>query len=272
MPYKLLVVDLDGTLIGKAGAIREDDIHALTGARNKGIKVALSTGRMPQACSGFFTKLPLDGFHIFYDGALVSRFPGGPAIFSQGLGKDLARDVVLQARQRHLYLEIYTTRAYFTEKRTEATTIHSRLLGIEPEVKDLLDVVSQEGEIIKAGSIIQSEPERTNLQEFEKYFQGRLRVTTATAADFPDVVFVNLVHSSVSKGKALEALVRHIGITSEEVMAIGDGENDIPLLETAGMGIAMGNASAKVKMAARAVTLRQEEGGVAFAIKKYLEI
>src|SRR3990167_7267923 len=138
MAYKLLVVDLDGTLVGKAGVIREDDIQSLERVRKAGITLALSTGRMPQACRDFFSKLPLNGLHIFYDGALVAGYPNNGSLLNQGLEKDIARDMVLQARRQEIYLELYTSRGYFTEQNTQAARIHAKLLGIAPEIRDLL--------------------------------------------------------------------------------------------------------------------------------------
>lgn len=272
MDYKLLVIDLDGTLVGKAGVIREDDIQSLVRAHKAGIRLAISTGRMPQACYNIFSKLPLNGLHIFYDGAVVARLSNNGSILNQGLEKDLAREMVLQARRLGIYLELYTLKGYFTEQKTQATQIHAGLLGIEAEIKDLLELLKEPGEIIKGGSITLSDKDRSSLAGFEKHFEGRLRLTRVTAPDFPDFDFVNIVHSLVSKGKALEALALHLGIRLEEVAAIGDGENDIPLLTTAGLGIAMGNASEKVKKAARVITLSQENGGVAFAVNEYLGI
>lgn len=268
--YRLLVLDLDGTLVGKGGMVTENDSKALGRVKKAGIKVSLSTGRMPQACRSFFSQLHLKGLHIFYDGAIVADAAGKGSILRQGLDKALARDMALQARQIGLYLELYTSKGYFAEKNTEATSIHVRLLGVEPEIKEFLEFLKGREEIIKAGSTIISERDRQGLENFERHFEGKLRFTHALASDFPGVVFVNMVHPLVSKGKALEALALHLGIPLSEVVAIGDGENDIPLLTTAGLGIAMGNAPEKVKGSASAVTLSQEEGGVAHALEKYI--
>ncbi len=272
MAYRLLVVDLDGTLIGKAGAVREDDIQALVRVREAGIIVVVCTGRMPQACRSLFSRLPVNGLHISYDGALVAKDADNGYILSRGLAKGLVREIVLQSRSRGTYLELYTSKGYFAERKTDATRIHTGLLGIEPGIEDLLHILKEPEKIIKAGSVALSAEEKKGLVELERYFEGRLRLTWASAPDFPEVDFVNMVHPTISKGKALQALALHLGISPEEVAAIGDGENDIPLLTTAGLGIAMGTASDNVKKAARAVPLSQEEGGVAFAVKKYLGV
>lgn len=272
MAFKLLVIDLDGTLIGKAGTIRADDFEAIDRAYRAGIKVALSTGRMPQACGIFFSRLRLKGLHIFYDGALVSGFPDGRIILKQGLKKKVVREIILEARLRKLYLELYTSEGYFIERKVKATLIHTKLLGLIPENRDLMELLNEQDDIIKAGSILLPGDNKESLEDFANHFEGRLRLTRASSPAFPDVVFINIVNSKVSKGVALEALASHLRIPLEEVVAIGDGENDIPLLTAAGLGIAMNNASRKVKEAAKAVTLSQEEGGVAFALKEFLRV
>lgn len=272
MTFKLLVIDLDGTLIGKEGLIREDDIEAIYRAYKTGIIVVLSTGRMPQACGIFLSRLPPGGLHIFYDGALVSEFPVNRIIFKQGLKKEVVGEMISKALREKLYLELYTTEGYFIEDESKVTMIHTKLLGIRPETRNLTELLNEQEDIIKAGSILLPGDNRDIFNAFEKYFKGKLRFTHASSSVFPDTLFVNIVDSTVSKGYALVTLADHLNISLNEVVAIGDGENDIPLLTVAGLGIAMDNASQKVKEAATALTLSQEEGGVAFALKKFLGV
>ena len=87
---------------------------------------------------------------------------------------------------------------------------------------------------------------------------------------YPEVDFINVVAPGVSKGKALEALATFLGIPLSEVMAIGDGANDITLLSSAGLAIAMGNAPEELKAVADYVTLDGDHNGVAAAINKFL--
>jgi len=116
----------------------------------------------------------------------------------------------------------------------------------------------------------------TNQQQEEKaalfidHFMGRLEFTQAYSPRFPDVTFMNVTAPGMSKGKALEALAKHLGITLEEVVAVGDWINDIPLLKAAGLGIAMGNSHDELKKVADHVTLDVEEHGLAAAIREFL--
>jgi hydroxymethylpyrimidine pyrophosphatase-like HAD family hydrolase len=87
---------------------------------------------------------------------------------------------------------------------------------------------------------------------------------------YPEVDFINIVARGVSKKKALEALARYLGIAVDEVAAIGDGPNDIPLLSSVGLAVAMGNAPEEVKAAAQHITLDVDHNGVAAAIEKFL--
>ena len=91
-----------------------------------------------------------------------------------------------------------------------------------------------------------------------------------TSPTCPGVDFINVVAPGVSKGKALKALISHLEITPAEVIAIGDGNNDLSLLSVAGLGVAMGNATDEAKAAADYITLDVEHGGVAAAIRKFL--
>ena len=87
---------------------------------------------------------------------------------------------------------------------------------------------------------------------------------------FPDVEFINILAPEVSKGRALEALASHLGVSLSEVAAIGDGTNDIPLFSLAGLAVAMDNAPDEVKAVAHYTTLDVDRSGLAAAVKKFL--
>jgi len=92
----------------------------------------------------------------------------------------------------------------------------------------------------------------------------------AKSSGYPDVDFFNIVAPEVSKGKALRALASHLGISLDEVIAIGDGPNDISLLDSVGLAIAMGDADDELKVIADYITLDVDHNGLAVAINKFL--
>jgi len=97
-----------------------------------------------------------------------------------------------------------------------------------------------------------------------------LSFSWSTIPAYPGYHFINIIDKGVSKGQALKNLAAHYGIDLNNVMAIGDGSNDIPLLETAGLAIAMGNAPQELLAEADYVTADVEHNGVALAIRRYL--
>ncbi len=266
--YKLLIIDVDGTLVGKSGTISTADKGAVIKALRSGMKVSLSTGRVAQSCVGIINELSLAGYHMFFDGAWVGNFKG-EEVYAQPVKKEVVRRAVEFARLNDIYLELYSATNYFIERETWATRVHREFFGIVPTKVDLTTLWDKE-RIIKGELFVSSSEEDTQARTFENRFGDRLRFSWANTPAFPGVYFVNVVDPGVSKGKALEALASHFGVSMEEVMAIGDGVNDIPLLSTAGLAIAMGNAPDELKAVADHVTLDVEHSGLAAAVDKFL--
>ena len=268
MNYKLLAVDVDGTLVGRDGSISAEDIEALAKARQLGIRVSLSTGRVTQACLGIISRLSLDGWHIFFDGALVSTLQG-KEVYAQPISPEAVQQAVEFAHLNDLYLELYSAISYFVERETWASDIRRQFFGIEPTVVDFATLLNRE-RIMKGGLTVSSSEEVTKAKSFCLQFDGSLHFTWTKTPAYPDVSFINVLALEVSKGKALEALTSHLGVSLDEVMAIGDGPNDIPLLASAGLAVAMGNAPDELKTVADYVTLDIDHSGVAAAIKRFL--
>ena len=269
MKYKILVVDVDGTLVGKDGSISAEDREALAKARQSGIQVSLSTGRVTQACLGIINQLSLDGCHIFFDGALVSSPTQGNEVYVQPISQKTVKQAVEFAHLNGITLELYSTTHYFIERETWASDIRRQFFGIEPTVVDFTKLWHRE-RIIKGGLTTSSPQAIAKARSFCLHFDSRLHFTCTKTPAYPDINFVNVLAPEVSKGKALAALASHLGVSLDEVMAIGDGTNDIPLLTSAGLAIAMGNAPDEVKAVADYVTLDIDHSGLAAAVNKFL--
>ena len=262
-------MDIDGTLLDKKGAISAEDKNALVRASDSGIRVSLSTRRVVQASLGIINQLSLDGYHIFFDGALVSDLEKGEEVYVEPISEELVRQIVEFAHRNEINIDLYSATHFFAERETWATDIRRQFFGIEPTIVDFTQIWPKE-RIIKGTLVLRSPEERAKADSLYRQFKGSLSFSWTKTPAYPEVDFINVVALEVSKGKALEALVSHLGIALNEVMAIGDGANDVSLLSKAGLAIAMDNATDELKAVADHVTLDVDHSGVAAAINKFL--
>ncbi len=267
--YKLLVVDIDGTLLDKNGAISAEDKDALARAGDLGIQVSLSSGRVVQACLRIINQLSLNGYHMFFDGALVSNPESGEEVYVQPISEELVRQAIEFARLNEKNLDLYSATHYFVERETWVSDVRRDFFGIQPTIVDFSELWQQE-RIIKGTLVVCSAEERAKADSFRLHFKSSLSFSWTNTPAYPNVDFINVVAPDVSKGKALETLVSYLGIPLTEVMAVGDGANDVSLLSTAGLAIAMGNAPDELKAVADYVTLDVGQSGLASAINKFL--
>jgi len=179
------------------------------------------------------------------------------------------KEVVEFVRKNDIYLELYSATDYFVEWENWATEIHRNYFKLEPMVVDFAELRGGE-KFIKGGLITRDAEEVAKAKSFRNRFDCSLRFSVARSPAYPGVEFINVLAPEVSKGKALTALASHLGVSLSEVMAIGDGTNDISLLSIAGLAVAMGNAPDEVKAVAHRVTEDVGRSGVAAAVKKFL--
>ncbi|MBI4186421.1 MAG: HAD family phosphatase [Chloroflexi bacterium] len=267
--YRLLVIDIDGTLLGAAGTISAEDREALARAESSGVQVALSTGRAAMACRGIIDELALDGHHIFFEGALVSSLKDDGEIYIRPIPAAVAERMVAAAHRQQIDLELYSAMGYFAERESWSTEAHRHYFDIAPTIVDFTGLWEQE-KIIKGMVVATNEAEASRIRQFCRHFDGSLRLSWVRTPAYPGVDFINLVAPGASKGEALQALVSHLGIAMTEVMAIGDGNNDVSMFSPVGLAVAMGNAPDEVKAVADHVTLDTDHSGVAAAIEKFL--
>ena len=268
-PYKLLVIDIDGTLLGKNGTISAEDRDALARVGALGIQVSLSTGRVAQASLRIINQLSLDGYHIFSDGALVSNPRKDKEVYVQLISRTVVRQAVEFAHLNEIDLEFYSTTHYFAEQETWATDIRRQFFGIEPTIVDCTNLWERE-RIIKGTLTVSSPEERAKADKFCLQFKDSLDFSSTKSPAYPDIDFINVLAPGVSKKKALKALASHLGISMNEIMAIGDGANDISVLDSVGLAIVMDNAPDEVKAVADYITLDVDHSGLAAAINKFL--
>jgi Cof subfamily protein (haloacid dehalogenase superfamily) len=166
-------------------------------------------------------------------------------------------------------IELYSTTQFFAERENWSTQVHLDYFDISTLFVDYSDIMARET-IVKMQTVITNPEEADKVNRFCKEFADRFHFSWVKSPALPGKDFINILSPEVSKGRALNELAAHLGISKEEIMAIGDGRNDVALLSAAGLAIAMQDAPAELKNIAHHVTLSVEESGVAAAVKKFL--
>jgi Cof subfamily protein (haloacid dehalogenase superfamily) len=254
--------------VNKSGTISEEDRKALEEARRAGIQISLCTGRVASACLKVLDQLSLDGYHIFFDGALVCdrKFK---EIYSRPISPELVHKASELALRDGLLLDLFTSTDYYVMKKSWRSDIRRDFFCIDSKVADF-NTLWQTERIIKCGLLVSSEEEVGQALALSGEFSDQLNFSWTTAPAYPRVQFINIIDQGVSKGEALRALAAHLKIDISEVAAIGDGANDETLLSEAGLAIAMQNSPPGLKLRADFIAADVDNSGVAEAIRKFL--
>jgi len=265
---KLLIIDVDGTLIGHGAYPNPQVTEAVKAAKEQGVYVALGTGRASEACYHLFQHLELNGLHIVFDGAAIIEWPSNEIIHLQALPPPAMKRLVEMSRQYNLFLEIYAHDFYFIEQDGHLADHQRQKLQINPLVTDLMSLVNRvkvvKGQLLAANT---SEKEQADLvtQEMENFCKMSWSLDPSNG-----IYFGNAVAKAVSKAGALQEMVDYLGFDITQTVAIGDSYNDLGMFRVAGTKIAMGHAPDSLKSLADWVAPSVDDDGVAVAIEKFV--
>jgi Cof subfamily protein (haloacid dehalogenase superfamily) len=254
LTYRLLAVDIDGTLVGDDLSISDATQEALRSCAEQGMVVTLATGRMFQSALPYAQKLGLTAPLITYNGALIKDTGLGTIYHHRTIPLKLAQKVVQVVKELGLKLHTYVD---------EWTRIYEKTAGVKAHiVGDLETFLDRE----PTKFIISAIPAK--LDAMQPLIAAKLAADLYLARSRP--FYLELIHPAVSKLEGLKVLGARLKIRLEEMAVIGDSYNDIEMLQAAGLGIAMGNAPEPVQRAADVVTNRVEEEGLAFAVHRFI--
>ncbi|HER2919169.1 Cof-type HAD-IIB family hydrolase [Streptococcus pyogenes] len=265
---QLIAIDLDGTLLNQDKQIPKENITAIQEAAQSGLKIVLCTGRPQSGTRPYFDQLGLtqEEFLIINNGCSTYSSPDWQLRHSKMLK---VSDIELLEELSQSFPDIYL-----------ALTEENDYLVLEEEVPDL---VQEDGDlvftIVKPVSLAELSDtprlifqamylgEKAALDAFERAVRNQLSQSFHVVRSQDNIL--EILPQGVSKASALKELVEDLGLTADQVMAIGDAPNDIEMLTYAGLGVAMENASAAIKPLADKVTLTNDMAGVAQAIRQF---
>ena len=271
MAIKLIAMDLDGTLMAPDHiTVTEKTKSALEKAHNMGIKTVIATGRTLSIINDVLEQVPFIDYVIYSNGAVVYDRGKGENIYTNYMPARVAEKVVDILESYPVYYELYANGASNTQ---ESKSAFFKNKDLPPEFLDfyMKSLVNHNNlrKFAKNNAI-----EKINLFYFDGEFYDEIKEKLFAIEEIdktsPVSGDIEMTFKGVNKGVALENMCKELCFTPDEVMSFGDADNDIEMLQFAGYGIAMGNASADCKSAAKYETLSNGEDGIAAAIEKFI--
>jgi len=263
MQHRLIVADLDGTLMGDDAVISPAVLAAARKAMAAGLFFTVATGRTWQGARPHALRLGVNAPAILYQGGEIRDMTTDAVIYQSAIPLEVAREFIAEITATGLHLNVYLDDQVYTAAKTPLLDYYTTLNAVKIHaVGDLLAFVNR----APSKLLIIAEAERLDAlaPTLRQQFAGRLQIVRSHRQ------FLEAIPLDANKGRGLERLAAYLGVPQPATMAIGDNDNDAEMVAWAGLGIAMGNASAAVRAVADVVAPAVEQDGAAWAIETFV--
>lgn len=268
MEYKLVALDMDGTLLKSDKSLDAETIRDIEEASGRGIEVVYCSGRGVMELTSYLEQLPSMRYAICMSGALVYDLQEQRSIFSQAISGGCVREIVRMAMK-------YDAMAHFLREQEsiargdQVARMADFHMGI---YQSMFEKLVKRVEDMEAEALRYDEIPKVNI--YFRSTQDRLEAYEALkhlplSFAFAEGASLEMNAQGVTKASGLQALGSHLGISMAQTMGIGDADNDRAMLEAVGLPVAMGNAAQDIKHLCRVVTADNDHNGVGKAIRKY---
>ncbi|GMU04150.1 Cof-type HAD-IIB family hydrolase [Corallococcus caeni] len=264
MTLKLLIADVDGTMVTRDKLLTARTCDAVARLRDRGILFTLTSGRPPRGMAGLVAPLKLTAPLAAFNGGVYVKPDLTTVLAQRTLPPAIARQAVDFMLQAGLDVWVYQGAEWFLRAPNAFRVAREQSnVGFDPVV-----IADLHGVLDAAIKLVGVSEDKERVARCEAELALRLGTEASAARSTP--YYVDVTHPEANKGMVVREAARLLGLPLEQIAAIGDMANDLPMLNTAGMGIAMGNASPEVQRFARHVTRTNDEEGFAHAVDTFI--
>lgn len=287
--YKLIAIDIDGTLLNSYGEVTEKNKQAIQKALDKNIEVVLASGRMPKAILPIASEINANKYLISGNGATIYDIQNDEIIYNNYMPKKKVLEIIDICEKNSMFYNIYTNTSVLTkslnynvlyyynenkknpeDKKIKINVINDLKEYIENyDGEDFLKFTICDNDSVVFKRIINKLKTIRDIDVLEVSHMSRKIIKYGTEEFEISYFYTEVSNKNVNKWTAIERLIESLNICKEEVMAIGDNINDKEMIENAGIGVITGNSSPVMKKIADEVVASNDESGVAEAIEKY---
>ena len=287
--YKLIAMDIDGTLLNSYGEVSLKNKEAIELALKKNIEVVLTSGRMPKAILPIANEIKADKYIISGNGAAIYDVQNDKIIYNSYLTKKKVLEIIDICEKNSMFYNVYTNDVILTkslsynilfyhnenkrnpeDKKIKINIVDDIYKYVEEyEKEDFLKVTICDNDEFVFKSIMNKIKNIRNVDILEVAHMSKKIIKHGSEEHEIAYYYTEITNRNVNKWTALEMLLKKLEIEKEELITIGDNVNDKEMIENAGLGIVTGNASPEMKKIANKIVSSNNENGVAEAIIKY---
>ena len=286
--YKLIAIDLDGTLLNSYGQISEKNRNALNKATEHNAEIIIASGRTTDSVRNIANDIGAKSYIICGNGSLIYDLQKEEIIYDKFIDKKKALQIIEICEQNSIYYNIYTENMVITKtlnnnvlfyyqenaskpdnKKTKINIVQDIYKYVEElENQHILKITISDSNSIIFNGIIRKLRNIKDIDVLDVAHMSRKIIKTGTEETVIEYYYTEITSKNVDKWYAIEYLMDKLNIQRQEVMAIGDNVNDKMMIENAGCGVAMGNSAPYIKESADIVVSNNNEDGVAEVIEQ----
>ena len=288
--YKLVAIDLDGTLLNSYGEISNKNIETIKKAKEKNVEIVLASGRPIVSVKNLANQIGADNYMICGNGAITYDIQNEKIIYDRFLEKSKVLQIVKICEENSIFYSIYTKDTILTKnlnynvlffykenegKPDEKKTDISIIQNIEEYIQkrkeeDYLKITICDGDKAVFENIIRKLKTVGNVEVLDVEHMSRKKIKNGNDEFLIEYFYTEITNTNVDKWAALENLINILGIKKEEVITIGDNVNDTLMVKNAGLGVMVENAATYIKENADFIAKDNDSDGVAQTIEKFI--